>query len=69
MAYAEKLFVPFQRLHSDKEYDGSGVGLATVFRIVQRHGGVLTAQSSPGAGAVFFFTMGKAEPTLSQEDA
>ena len=69
MAYSQKLFVPFQRLHSEKEYDGSGVGLATVFRIVQRHGGVITAQSAPGAGAVFYFTMSKTEPTVTQEDA
>jgi len=68
MAYAHKLFVPFQRLHSDKEYDGSGVGLATVLRIVQRHGGAITAQSTPGVGTVFYFTMSKAEPTVIQED-
>jgi len=68
MAYSQKLFVPFQRLHAEKEYDGSGVGLATVFRIVQRHDGSITAQSAPGAGAVFYFTMSKAEPTVTQED-
>jgi len=67
MAYAQKLFMPFQRLHADNEYTGNGVGLATVLRIVQRHGGIIAAQSAPGAGAVFYFTMHKSEPTVTQE--
>lgn len=67
MAYSQKLFMPFQRLHPGKEYAGSGVGLATVFRVVQRHGGSITAESAPGAGAVFYFTMSKAKPTVTQE--
>ncbi|HEY8346065.1 MAG TPA: GAF domain-containing protein [Symbiobacteriaceae bacterium] len=58
MAQAQNIFLPFKRLHPAGAYPGSGIGLATVQRIVQRHGGRIWAESRPGEGAVFFFTLG-----------
>ena len=57
MAYAEQLFQPFRRLHAHHEFEGSGVGLATVSRVIRRHGGEVRGEGAVGQGAAFYFTL------------
>jgi light-regulated signal transduction histidine kinase (bacteriophytochrome) len=58
MEQARKLFTPFHRLHPERQFEGSGIGLAAVDRIIRRHRGRIWAESKPDEGATFYFTLG-----------
>ncbi len=67
MECAKNLFVPFCRLHTQSEFEGTGIGLATVYRIIEKHSGRIWAESEPGHGATFFFTLREKDVRFTDE--
>ena len=68
MQYAEKLFLPFKRLHNSEEFEGAGIGLATVKRIILRHGGDIWGEGVVGEGVTFYFTLSKSAAEMLLSD-
>ena len=67
MKHAARLFQPFQRLHREDEFPGIGIGLATVQRVVHRHGGTIRAAAAPGKGATFYFSLSSPDGKNKEE--